>query len=531
MTTPLFATNIRVSVDPNPANLQASFQLSFTANAQPDGEPDFSPLDKDFKILSQSQQQSVQIINWKKTRSTQWILTVKAKRAGSLVIPVINFGKDSSPYTSIVINQAGEADTANQHLFLQVEVDTPKPYIQQQVIYTLKLLRKMPNNIASANLTAPVLPDAVIKKLGEDKSYNAQYQGDDYAVTERQYAIFPQKSGQLTIAPLELTATIIMPDQRWTNRFFKRQRTQTKHITSAAITVNVQPKPANAKADWLPAKQVSLQEKWLDRPEKIIVGQPFTRTITLRAEGTTVGVLPKLYQDNMPQHLKAYPDQPILKEGVTDAGVLAVREENIALICGQAGRYTLPAIEVAWWNTQTQTMEMARIAEQTIIATMATASEPASTQAPAGNTGQMAMVAIQQKSTLWFWVAVFFISIWLMTLAYCLFTKPPNNTKKHRVIVEKKPTTKKMLQKACINHNPIMAKDALLQLGVPNLTKIAAQYKRPLMDEILALNAVLYGDKPEAWQGDSLWTAFQNNQAEDVAKKELADPLQTLFKI
>jgi hypothetical protein len=52
---------------------------TITASDDPDGEPDFSPLDKDFEILNQSQQQSVQIVDWEKTKSIQWLLTVMAK--------------------------------------------------------------------------------------------------------------------------------------------------------------------------------------------------------------------------------------------------------------------------------------------------------------------------------------------------------------------------------------------------------------------------------------------------------------------
>jgi hypothetical protein len=45
---------VSVSIDRNPVNLQESFQLTFTASDDPDGEPDFSPLDKDFEILNRA---------------------------------------------------------------------------------------------------------------------------------------------------------------------------------------------------------------------------------------------------------------------------------------------------------------------------------------------------------------------------------------------------------------------------------------------------------------------------------------------
>jgi len=48
---------------------------------------------------------------------------------------------------------------------------------------------------------------------------------------------------------------------------------------------------------------------------------------------------------NTNDQLKAYPDQPVLKEQKKVDGMLAFREEKIALIPSKAGSYTLPAIE------------------------------------------------------------------------------------------------------------------------------------------------------------------------------------------
>jgi hypothetical protein len=545
LTSTLLASEISVSVDRNPVNLQESFQITFTASDDPDGDPDFSPLDKDFEILNQSQQQSVQIINWEKTKSIQWILTVMAKRAGNLVIPAINFGQDSSQFDSIIVNEVDSAQAASktsEDLFLQVDVSSPKLYVQEQVIYTLKLFRKV--NISQASLTEPELQDAVIERLGEDKNYNTRFQGENYVVTERKYAIFPQKSGLVTIAPLTLTAGVVIHGQRQTNSFFNRQRTRTKRVVSDAITLYVQAKPANSGKAWLPAKQVYLQEKWADNIEQMIVGQPNTRTITLFVEGATVGVLPELYRDNMPKNLKAYPDQPVLKEEAKEDGMVAFREEKIALIPGQAGSYTLPAIEIPWWNTRTQKMEIARIPEQTISATVAAGSvttlEPtppigSPTLATTNKNEKQGFGAFQQINTIWFWLALFFACGWLATIVFFLSRKA-GNTEQKQVAVEKKSLADKILKKACINNDPIMAKDALLQWGrekfnQSSLSKIAELCDQPLQAEIVILNAALYSAKKAEWQGAELWAEFQNYKSADAEQAGQVDPLQPLFNI
>ncbi|TAL51743.1 MAG: protein BatD, partial [Methylovulum sp.] len=90
------AAQINASVDRNPVNIDESFQITFTATDTPDGEPDFSPLEQDFSILSQSQSSSSSWVNGQSSNTIQWIVNVIAKNSGSLVIPAIQFGADSS---------------------------------------------------------------------------------------------------------------------------------------------------------------------------------------------------------------------------------------------------------------------------------------------------------------------------------------------------------------------------------------------------------------------------------------------------
>lgn len=538
----VLAANIIVRVDRNPVNLKESFQISFTIDGDADGDPDFSPLDKDFEVINQSQQQSVQIANWNKTKSLQWILTVKAKREGSLVIPAINFGQDTSQFSSVMVLKTQVSNATSGDLFLQVEVDTKKPYVQEQLIYTLKLFRKV--NISQASLTEPELKDAVIEKLGEDKNYNTQFKGENYVVTERKYAIFPQKSGTMSIAPLTLVAEIVMPSQRRTNSFFNRQRTRTKRVASAPIQLEVQAKPANTGAAWLPAKQVILQEQWTENSAQVTVGQPITRTLRLTVVGQTASALPVLYHNNMPGHLKAYPDQPVLQDNARNTGMVAVREEKIALIPAQAGRFKLPAIEIPWWNTGTQTMEVVRIAERTIIAVVAPGmSEPSESQdiplmpTPIISTQvETEPEKIWNSIQLWFGLALFFALGWAATLVYFL-TK---NTSKAKLGSAAKPEKEllivKPLKKACANNDPVLAKNALLQWGrkqfsQSSLTKIAAHCEPSLQQQILMLNDVLYSHNAGAWEGHDLLVAFENTHTAKKAKNMAIDPLQPLFKI
>ena len=342
-----FAAEINVSVDRDPVGLDESFQIVFTATESPDDDPDFSPLEQDFTILGQSSSSSSSWINGKSSKTIQWTLNVMAKQAGSLVIPSVKFGNDFSQPSTILVTEGtpNKAVNTDEDLFIEVEATPENPYIQSQVFYTLRLYTKV--DISQARLNEPELADAVIERLGEDSSYNTQVNGVNYSVTERKYVIFPQKSGQLTIKPLVLTAEVVTNNRPSFNSFFNSQMTKTKRVQSKAITLDVKPAPASFTGKhWLSAEQLVLKQEWSGDIQQMKVGEPLTRTLTLLAKGTTVGQLPELNTTVTSDQLKAYPDQPVLQEQKKVEGLLAFREEKIALIPSKAGNYTLPAIEI-----------------------------------------------------------------------------------------------------------------------------------------------------------------------------------------
>jgi hypothetical protein len=538
------AADISVSVDRNPVSLDESFQIIFTANDSPDDDPDFDPLEQGFTILNQSNSSSSSWINGKSSKTIQWTLNVMAKQAGELVIPAVKFGNDVSQSSTILVTEgtANKAVNSDEDLFMEVEATPENPFIQSQVIYTMRLYTKV--DISQARLNEPELTDAVIERLGEDRHFNTQVNGVNYSVTERLYAIFPQKSGPLTIKPLVLTAEVVTSSRPSFNGFFNSQMTKTKRVESRAITLDVKPVPVSFTGKhWLSAQQLVLKQSWSGDIQQMKVGEPLTRTLTLVANGTTVGQLPELNTTVTSDQLKAYPDQPVLQEQKKVDGLLAFREEKIALIPGNAGSYTLPAIEIPWFNTKSQKMEIAKIPE-TILTTVAAPVTQSAPVAPAiaPVTPQKieigSAITSPQQTNIWFWVSIFLAAGWLMTVLFFLTkrtgTKPviePNDSEIHLKECIKN------LKNACTDSNAVDAKDALIEWGrqkfnVSNLGALAVFCDARLRDEILHLNHTLYGKEISEWQGKKLFQAFTENKAREkisVAKEDKS--LEPLYRL
>ncbi|MDD5632335.1 MAG: BatD family protein [Methylococcales bacterium] len=538
-----FAAEINVSVDRNPVSIDESFQIMFTATESPDDDPDFSPLEQDFSILNQSNSSSSSWINGKSTKTIQWTVNVVAKKTGRLVIPSVKFGNDISQSSAILVTNVtpNKAVKTNDDLFIEVEATPLNPYIQSQVFYTLRLYTKV--NISQARLNEPELADAVIERLGEDSNYNTQVNGVNYSVTERKYVIFPQKSGRLIIKPLVLTAEVLTDGNPNFNSFFNSQMTKTKRVESKAITLDVKPAPASFNGKhWLSAEELVLKQEWSGDVQQMKVGEPLTRTLTLLAKGTTVGQLPELNTTNTNDRLKAYPDQPVLQEQKKADGLQAFKEEKIALIPSKAGSYTLPAIEIPWFNTKSQKMEVARIPETTITALAAAGTQsapvaPVVTPATPEKIETGPVIKGPQQINIWLWVSVFLATGWLLTLIYFL----TNRTVTKPIIENNGPEINlkeciKNLKIACNNDNALASKDALLEWGrqkfnVSNLGAIAMFCDARLRDEILHLNHVLYGKEAGQWQGKKLFQAFTENKAREKIAMTEDKSLEPLYRL
>ncbi len=540
---PIGAAAIKLHVNRDPVSVNESLQLVFESAQQPDQEPDFSPVARDFDILSEQRSSNVSMLNGTVSKQYTWTLTVMPKHAGVLTVPAIRFGSEQSPARDISVQpaQASRSAPAGQALLLTVEAQPEDPYVQQQVIYTVKLYHRV--GIVQASLTEPEADNAVIEKLAEDKNYHSRLNGFDYTVTERKYAIFPQQSGTLQIAPLNLTARLVQGGQGRSrfNGFFGTQATYTRRIQSKSIRLQVKSVPDAFKGKyWLPARQIELQEQWSGDVSRMRVGEPLTRTLTLIAKGTTVSQLPAINTRASDQQtaLKSYPDQPVLKELKESSGIVAQREQKIAFIATKAGVYRLPAIEIPWWNTQTQQREIVRLAGKTLTV-LAPSSKPESVTPAPPDSEQMktaAASAVFDSSASWMWVAVFLGCGWLLTVLYFLSRRGVAKS------ADKRPERNRgsdmsQLKQACKNNDALAAKNSLLiwgrqQFGVSSLAALASYCDKTLAEQIRVLNRCLYAPGAGQWNsGKALWQAFRHKRGPGSQQREHdSDVLQPLYK-
>ncbi len=559
------AANITVTTSRNPVSLDESFQLIYSVNSgffssAVDGDPDFSPIDKDFEILSSSQSMNSSYINgtWKQTKS--WKLMVIAKDVGTFTIPPVHFGKDISPAIQITVSNAtssGATSPKNQStvpakIFLETEMDKKTGWVQSQFIYTVRLMRTV--SISNASLSDPVSTDAdaIIKKISED-NYQKIRNGVSYEVFERRYAIFPQKSGELKINPLTFEGRVNATQPRTIFDQF-RMSGQLKRLRSRAVAFTVKPAPENINLqDWLPASNVQLQEQWSSDINNLKAGEPVTRTIIISAEGLTGIQLPELAFDKI-NGVKQYPDKAIVEDRKNGNGITGLKQIKIALIPGDAGSYTLPEIKLLWWNTRTNQKEIATLPPQVLTVSGSVASNNVIPEPPllpqtnttalpeTGSTDNRPVNLQGSAQPYWKWLAVFFALAWLLTLM--LYIKKPSasaiakteNTKTTSSLLKKATATVKQHLKdnhAANTKNALIAWAKLFYSdnNISNLSMITAYCSTPLGDQIKQLNQALYNPEKPEWSNKDLLQAFNEEPLYQQQKDGQTSVLKPLYKL
>ena len=340
------------------ANTELDFSLGGLMNfggAQVES-PSFEGIEQDWEIIDKQQSYNMQSINGKTQSMITWRYALSPKRSGFLQIPVAKFqDSSSSPINIEVIQGSRPHDESNPPaVFLKASIDKPSPYLQEQVIYTLELYTL---GEARGDMGEPSHPDLIIEPLGEiSKTYKMRF-NRRYEVYERRYLLFPQKSGPLTVSPQEFSGTVL--DMR------TRRRGRARELSNAVTLQVRQPPTIFSGHTWLPATSLFINENYDPDSSEIKQGGSITRKINISTLGLLGSALPELPTPEI-DGLKIYPDQPQVNASEHAQGVQSSRLETQAMVAISPGEYTLPAIELKWWDTINDVERTARVPERKI---------------------------------------------------------------------------------------------------------------------------------------------------------------------
>lgn len=347
---------------------------------------------QNFRVVggpNQSSSSSISIINGKTTSSNTYTYTyyLQAEKKGTYGIPgtafIVGGSQITSNSISITVDEAsGNAQPARQgqqqavanapslskdEVYIKAFASKSNPYQGEEVIITYKLYvgSGVNGGFQITNINQPSLNGLWSYQLGDPNSEVPQtyetIDGKRYIVLEvSKNAVFPQKSGEINISPLEMdvTARVIYQAQRstsvWDQFFGGGQRAQDYQlpIKSNGVKLNVKPLPANGKPDDFSGLAGSFTMKSSLSRNELNANDATNLIITISGSGNIQHI--ENLKINFP------PDFDIAEPKITDnintkgSNVTGSRSFEYILIPRTQGDFTLSPVTFSYFDTKSK---------------------------------------------------------------------------------------------------------------------------------------------------------------------------------
>ena len=343
-----------------------SVQLTIRANGTRSVEElDLSELEKNFQVLNTNTSSQYQYINGNEQSWVDYQITLKPRIAGTLTIPSLTIGNESSLPLTLKVRPISQSlrDEINQLVFFEVETSKESVYVQEQLLFTRRLVYSNGVQLYNEIPGPPKIANALVLILGETRSGTTERNGKKYGVVEQRFAIFPEMSGKLEIPAIDITASV---------RLIERGRVSRKgvRVSTTDLLVNVMPVPEAypEEAPWLPAQAIILTQTLEPGVSKAKVGDTLQRKIQVRIDGNTGSILPSLNAQPSESLFSIYPTAPSIRDDTSGDSVIGFRTESSSIVPLQPGQLSLGETSVTWWDTVSNEVRISVLADSRISA-------------------------------------------------------------------------------------------------------------------------------------------------------------------
>jgi hypothetical protein len=348
------ALSIVAKADKTEATLQDQIILTLSIEgARRAGKPSIPSMPA-FDFISRGSSTRMQIINGQITSGVDYTYILIPKKIGTFEIgpaTIKDRGKSiSSNKITLKISSASTRPKAEKDLFITTTVSNKTPYVNEQIIYTFRLYRRV--KIANAGLDNPAFEGFRVESLGKERQYETVMNGKSFVVTEIKQALFPTREGTLSISPAKLQCEVVTQTGRrrgfFDDPFFGFSKTEARVLHSNPVKVKVKPLPLEGKTPLFSNLVGNFSLATSVSKKKLEAGETTTLTITIKGKGNIRDAqapeLPSL------THFKVYDDKPTLDVRTSQdrfAGTFTIKK---ALVPLGEGNLKVPSLAFTYFN-------------------------------------------------------------------------------------------------------------------------------------------------------------------------------------
>ncbi len=356
--TPVLAKLI-ATVDRKTVRIDETLTLTIKTDEPVTHTPDLNQLTSGLQPLSSNRFSRSSNLNGKRVSESGWDIQLIALEEGIITIPSFTIGNESTQAIQITVLAANQSpvDGGIAPLYSEVELSEVNPFVQQQVILTVKI--SSDSDIDNAQLLPPQLNNVLIRSLGEPTEYVSRRSGKLYRIQEFKFSLFPQQEGLLEIPSLVFRGNKIVRYQSRNPLSLLSSQSRRVRIKTEPIVMDVKAAIPSAHT-WLPATQLNITASWKPEPQALSVGDPITRVLTIQAEGLDATQLPEF---SMPEidGISWFPNPPERAISFDGTQINSNSTQRFAMIPNREGLYQLPAVDIHWYDVVNKQFKVARI--------------------------------------------------------------------------------------------------------------------------------------------------------------------------
>ncbi|MEG0806863.1 MAG: BatD family protein [Alistipes sp.] len=363
-----------------------AFRVEFALNASPDNGSFKAPSFEGFDVLAgpaESKGSSIQIINGSMTKSVNYTITyvLLAQAAGNVTIGTAEVVVEGTTYRTRTLpieiidegaaasQQGGGHDAksaesrpradaqgqiAKNDLLLRTIVSRTSVYKGEPLRVTFKLYERV-NVVGYNDIKFPSFNGFWAQELNTDNASRQRetFNGKVYeTLVAREFLLYPQQAGTLTIDPAELTAVaqVVVPGQRNADPFFgggPDVYNVTRKIQSQRVNVSVKALPSGAPESFSGAVGDFTLEA-TPPAERLAANSAATYTVKIAGSGNLTFVqAPKL---TLPASFEQYNVKTTESINTSAAGISGYRQFEYPFIARAEGTYDVEAVEFSYFN-------------------------------------------------------------------------------------------------------------------------------------------------------------------------------------
>lgn len=383
-----------------------------------DARPDYAPLAPRFSVGNMVSTRSFERVGGTSRARMLYAVTLQPTATGTQVIPALAVGSAKTAPLALEVAGARPVAAAREGAaFVEAEIDTPSPWVQQSVGYVVRLYYGV--SLVSGELLQPEPEGASLRQVGSDVQYERQVGGRRYTVVERRFLLVPERSGPLRIPAAQFRG-------RGVGNVFDDLFGNGQRLLSAdgpARTVTVRAIPAGAPQPWLPLRALSL--RYLEAPRTARAGEAAEVVVEAEVDGAAAAQAPEL-RIEAPPGAQVFADPPQVVESM-DGGRPSLRiVRRFSLVPAQAGPLQVAGPSIGWWDTQAGRARETSLPDLALQVSAA-AGTPAGSVPDDADDGARSWIRIpgvQGAMQPWAMGTVVFALLWLLTLAWGLSRRP-----------------------------------------------------------------------------------------------------------